>query len=89
MVSFMGGGIGEIAVEDHSSSSEETILKEVTVVKDAELTGLTGPVAIWYEPGSEADSARASTKGGESDRKDKCAFIVVIALQDIKEMIGS
>lgn len=36
----MEGGIGEIAVpEDHGSSSEETVLKEVTVVKDPALAG--------------------------------------------------
>ncbi|CAK7357388.1 unnamed protein product [Dovyalis caffra] len=34
----MGDGIGEIAVEDYSSSLEGTILKEVIVVKDADLT---------------------------------------------------
>lgn len=36
----MEGGIGEIAVpEDHGSSLEEAVLKEVTVVKDPDLTG--------------------------------------------------
>ncbi|KAG6749788.1 hypothetical protein POTOM_046857 [Populus tomentosa] len=40
LVSFMEGGIGEIAVpEDHGSSLEEAVLKEVTVVKDPDLTG--------------------------------------------------
>ncbi|KAF9669259.1 hypothetical protein SADUNF_Sadunf14G0089200 [Salix dunnii] len=40
LVSFMEGGIGEIAVpEDHGSSLEETVLKEVTVVKDPALAG--------------------------------------------------
>lgn len=36
----MEGGIGEIAVpEDHGSSLDEAVLKEVTVVKDPDLTG--------------------------------------------------
>lgn len=40
LVSFMEGGIGEITVpEDHGSSLEEAVLKEVTVVKDPDLTG--------------------------------------------------
>ncbi|KAB5527367.1 hypothetical protein DKX38_021214 [Salix brachista] len=40
LVSFMEGGIGEIAVpEDHGSSSEEAVLKEVTLVKDPALAG--------------------------------------------------